>query len=179
MAKTKWTEKDDQYLTAFYHLKPATTLAKHLKISKQSVLRRAKKLNLGSKHTLRTAQRRRYSSDEDRYIFEYLKKHGAAHIALALQRTEQGIRNRAKRLGIQLGHPTSGLTPKQEQVILESLPHKTYHEIGELLGKSGEAIRWHCRQRKWTKKAVMLGQLTSPIVENNRPEKSETPNVYK
>lgn len=148
MTKKQWTTKDDQYLASFYHLKPATELAKHLKVSKQSVMRRAKKLQLGSKNDLGTAQRKRYALEEDRYISEHIKKHGAAHVATALQRTEEGIRSRAKRLGIKLADPTKSLTPEQEQVILDNLPDKTYHEIGVLIGKSGEAVGWHCRQRR-------------------------------
>lgn len=151
MKQTHWTEQKDDHLKAHYHQKTATEIALDLNISKQSVLRRARKLGLARKTESGTAQRRKYSAEEDNYIQQNVQTYGVAQVASTLQRTEEAIRMRAKRLGIKITDPTVGLSPEQEQIVWENLTHKSYREIGDMIDKSAEAVRWHCRQRQWKK----------------------------
>lgn len=147
MRHTKWTSVMDRYLRNNYHLAPASEIASTLKVSKQAVLRRARNLGIEKKSLVGTAQRGSYLPQEDNYIKENIHSIGALAVAKNLERPYEGIRKRANRLGIHIGGDNGALTPEQEAILIANIQHKTYREIGLLIDRNEEAVRWHARQR--------------------------------
>ena len=114
---TNWTDEMDAYLVANYHSKPASQIAAELQTSKQAILRRARKLDVKRKTESDSAERPTYTAEEDAYIKDLST---ARHV--------------------------KALTDKEQQYLEQNLGVKSYAEIGQVLNRNADAVRWHARK---------------------------------
>ncbi|WP_287832193.1 hypothetical protein [Idiomarina sp.] len=143
---TNWTEEMDAYLVAHYHLKAASQIATELYTSKQAVLRRARKLGVKRKADSDSAERPTYSAEEDAYIKGFIEQQGIEAVAEHLNRSVNAIRKRAQRLGVSTASHMKALTEKEQQYLEQNLGVKSYAEIGQVLNRNADAVRWHARK---------------------------------
>lgn len=147
MAKhTTWTVEMDAYLRHHYYEKSASAIAKTFNITKSAVLRRAKELKIPSKANTKHAIFRRYGDDELAFIKANIETLGLKGVAAKLNRTPEGIRKCANRLGIMTGTVNHPLTDEERSILTAYITSKTYRELGSMLGRGEEETRWHARQ---------------------------------
>lgn len=144
MAKfTIWTEEMDLTLLDEYEIKSATALAMELGVSKQALIRRARKIGVPKKAYSLKAVKRNYLQSEDDFIRANVFELGVKAVAEKLNRSEEGIRGRAKRLGVSVGDIK--WTDEEKALLLKYYRTLTYGVIGLLVGKSEDAVGFYAR----------------------------------
>jgi hypothetical protein len=143
---TSWTDEMDAYLVANYHSKPASQIATELQTSKQAVLRRARKLDVKRKTESDSAERPTYSAEEDAYIKDFVVEQGIEAVAEHLNRSINAIRKRAQRLGVSTASHVKALTDEEQKYLEQNIGVKSYAEIGQVLNRNADAVRWHARK---------------------------------
>lgn len=143
---TDWTDEMDAYLVAQYHSKPASQIAAEIQTSKQAVLRRARKLGIKRKTESDSAERATYSAEEDAYIKDFVAEHGIEAVAEHLNRSTNAIRKRAQRLDVSTASHVKALTDEEQQYLEQNLKVKSYAEIGQVLNRKADTVRWHARK---------------------------------
>ena len=143
---TNWTDEMDAYLVAHYHSKAASQIATELQTSKQAVLRRARKLDVKRKTDSDSAERPTYSAEEDAYIKDSIEQQGIEAVAGHLNRSVNAIRKRAQRLGVSTASHVKALTEEEQKYLERNLGINSYAEIGQVLNRNADAVRWHARK---------------------------------
>lgn len=143
---TSWTDEMDAYLVAHYDSKPASQIAIELKTSKQAVLRRARKLGVKRKTESDSAERPTYTPEEDAYIKDFVEQQGIEAVAEHINRSINAVRKRAQRLGVSTASHVKALTEDELQYLEQNLGVKSYAEIGQVLNRNADAVRWHARK---------------------------------
>lgn len=136
----------DAYLRRYYHRKSASHIAEKLGVTKSALLRRARSLEIQSKRAAGTALKAEYSEKDIAFIRDNLKALGVERVAKKLNRTSEGVRRKANRLGVYTSTRNKPFSHTERQIILESIETKTYREIAKILNRGEEETRWHARR---------------------------------
>lgn len=147
MAKhTTWSKSMDRYLKTNYYKRTARQIAGRLEVSKSTVLRRAKKLNLESTAYATTAERRVYSDDEIRFIQESAGKLSIEKVAEHLSRSPDAVRQKANRMNLLTATKVRPFTEEELNFIRDNIASMSYREIAAMLGRGEEQTRWYFRR---------------------------------
>lgn len=141
-----WTAKMDAYLRRYYHRKSASHIAEKLGVTKSALLRRARSLEIQSNRAAGTALKAEYSEKDIAFIRDNIKALGAQDIAKKLNRTSEGVRRKANRLGVYISTRNKPLSHTEQQVLRRNIATKTYREIAKILNRGEEETRWHARR---------------------------------
>lgn len=136
----------DRYLKANYYKRTARQIAGRLEVSKAAVMRRAKRLSLGSKAYAATAERRAYTDDEIRFIQQNAQKLSIEKIAEHLNRSSDAVRQKANRMNLLTATKVRPFTDDELNFIRDNIASMSYREIAAMLGRGEEQTRWYARR---------------------------------
>jgi hypothetical protein len=93
-----------------------------------------------------SAERPTYTTEEDAYIKDFVAEQGIEAVAEHLKRSVTAIRKRAQRLRVSTASHVKALTDEEQQYLEQNLGVKSYAEIGPVLNRNADAVRWHARK---------------------------------
>ena len=141
-----WSKSMGRYLKANYYKRTARQIAGRLEVSKAAVMRRAKRLSLGSKAYAATAERRAYTDDEIRFIQQNAQKLSIEKIAEHLNRSSDAVRQKANRMNLLTATKVRPFTEEELNFIRDNIASMSYREIAAMLGRGEEQTRWYARR---------------------------------
>lgn len=124
--KVIWTPEMDEMVINEYHQLSVNKLASRLSVSKHSLLRRAKKLGLGSKKTKGTWIHRPWTELEISSLAYYVRETRLtyAQIAIKLNRTAKALENKCKEVGLCKGNKHMQWDDEKDAFLKEHYPQK-------------------------------------------------------
>ena len=141
-----WSKSMGRYLKANYYKRTARQIAGRLEVSKAAVMRRAKRLSLGSKAYAATSERRAYNDDELRFIQESVGKLSIEKVAEHLNRSSDAVRQKANRMNLLTATKVRPFTEEELNFIRDNIASMSYREIATMLNRGEEQTRWYARK---------------------------------
>lgn len=168
--KVIWTLEMDELVISEYHQLSVNKLASRLRVSKHSLLRRAKKLGLGSKKTKGTEINRPWTELEISSLAYYVRETRLtyAQIAIKLNRTAKALENKCKEVGLCKGNKHMQWDDEKDAFLKEYYP-----QVGFYVERLAE--HFECSTDSILRRVRKLGLPKKPrptVKSKQKPKKS-------
>lgn len=164
--KVIWTPEMDEMVIKQYHQVSVNKLANRLKVSKHSLLRRSKKLGIGSKKTKGTEIHRPWTELEISSLAYYVgeTRQTYSQIAMKLNRTAKAVENKCKVVGLCKGNKHMQWDDEKDAYL-----RKYYPQVGIYVKHLAE--NFQCSTRSILRRVRKLGLPKKPKA-TSKPKKS-------
>lgn len=148
----------ENFISSLYSSWRTEEIGRYLGLSYSAVTRIARGLGIPKKEKIASVSVKKYSPSEKKFIKDFVGVLGPLRVADILGRSEEGIKGKAKRMGLSVGDKYTWEDEKKE-LLDKHFFDMTYPELGRLVGKGGDTVRKFAESKGYSKNPPRRGDV--------------------